>query len=280
MATKEYPKFSVLMSLYYKEKPEYVRKCFDSLLVQTVRADEWIVVEDGPLTPELYGFLAEYQNKYPGLINRIPLEKNGGLGIALKEGIQHCSNELVARMDTDDIARADRFQKQLQRFMQRPDLDICGSYITEFEGSPDHIVAKREVPTRNKEIHEYQRKRDAFNHMTVMYKKSTVLAAGNYQSVPLMEDTMLWVNMMVYGVRCTNIPDYLVNARVGKDMFDRRGGWEYFKKYRAGRRKVKETGYISELDYLETIAVQFVVAVIPGKLRGYIFKHILHKQVS
>ena len=92
--------FSVLMSLYYKEKPEYARACFESLLAQTVQADEWVIVEDGPLTGELYALLDEYEAKCPGLIHRVPLKENVGLGKALREGVTHCQNELIARMDT------------------------------------------------------------------------------------------------------------------------------------------------------------------------------------
>lgn len=266
------------MSLYIKEKPEYARQCFDSLLSQTVKASEWVIVEDGPLTPELYELLEEYEEKNPGLIKRVPIKVNGGLGPALAKGIQYCSNELVARMDTDDIARSDRFEKQLKQFIKYPQLDICGSWITEFEDDPKNIVAKRQVPLKESEIRKYQRKRDAFNHVTVMYRKSSVLAAGNYQNAPLMEDTMLWANMLMHNARCLNIGDYLVNVRIGKDMYDRRGGWTYFKKYRDGRRMVLSTGYISQMDYLETVAVQLIVALMPSSLRSWVFKDILHRK--
>lgn len=274
----KYPSFSVLMSLYIKEKPEYARQCFDSLLSQTVKASEWVIVEDGPLTLELYELLEEYEEKNPGLIKRVPIKVNGGLGPALAKGIQYCSNELVARMDTDDIARSDRFEKQLKQFIKYPQLDICGSWITEFEDDPKNIVAKRQVPLKESEIRKYQRKRDAFNHVTVMYRKSSVLAAGNYQNAPLMEDTMLWANMLMHNARCLNIGDYLVNVRIGKDMYDRRGGWTYFKKYRDGRRMVLSTGYISQMDYLETVAVQLIVALMPSSLRSWVFKDILHRK--
>ena len=135
--------FSVLMSVYIKEKPEYIRACFDSLLRQTVQADEWVIVEDGPLTDELYSVLDEYQKAYPGLIKRVPQEKNQGLGAALRSGIPECRNELIARMDTDDIAREDRFEKQLAEFEKDPELDICGSQIDEFEHDPSIITARR-----------------------------------------------------------------------------------------------------------------------------------------
>ena len=268
--------FSVLMSLYIKEKPEYVEECFQSLLRQTVQANEWVVVEDGPLTDGLYEVLDKYEKEYPGLIKRVPRPVNQGLGIALQAGVPECSNELIARMDTDDICREDRFEKQLAEFAKDPDLDIIGSNIDEFEDTPQDIVASRNVPLTDAEIKKYQKRRDGFNHMTVMYKKSAVLGAGNYQPCPLMEDTYLWVRMMKNGVKCKNIGEPLVFARIGKDMFNRRGGWAYFKKYKAAFKMVYATGYISRFDYFSVISVQFIVALVPRKLRGWIFKKMLH----
>lgn len=271
-------KFSVLMSLYIKEKPQYVEECFQSLLRQTVKADEWVVVEDGPLTEELYAVLDKYEKEYPGLIKRVPFKENRGLGLALQSGVPECTYDIIARMDTDDICREDRFEKQLAEFEKDPGLDIIGSHIDEFEDTPDTIVAKRLVPVTDAEIKKYQKKRDAFNHMTVMYKKKAVLDAGNYQSCSLMEDTYLWVRMMKNGVKCKNVDDALVYARIGKDMFTRRGGWAYFKKYKAGQKMVYDTGYISWLDYASVITIQFFVALVPRRLRGWIFKKMLHKK--
>lgn len=267
---------SVLMSIYIKEKPEYVEECFESLLKQTVKADEWVVVEDGPLTDEMYSLLIRYQLSNPGLIKRVPLAKNSGLGIALSVGLLECSNELVARMDTDDIARSDRFEKQLALFGLYPDLDICGSQIDEFEDDINHIVARRVVPTEYNEIIRYQKKRDAFNHMTVMFKKRAVLKAGNYQPCPLMEDTYLWARMLLSGAKAMNSNESLVHARIGKDMYERRGGWEYFRKYKEGRKQVYKTGFISKRDYVTTLAVQLIVAIVPGDIRGWIYKKKLH----
>ncbi len=274
---KGYPPFSVLMSLYYKEKAEYLEACLESLLKQTCPAQEWVIVKDGPLTESLDDILEEYIKKYPGLITIVPISENVGLGLALRKGIEFCKYELVARMDTDDIAKEDRFEKQLQLFVENPELDICGGQIVEFEDSISNIVAKRTVPLNDKEIKKYQKRRDAFNHMTVMYKKKSVLNAGNYQSALLMEDTLLWANMIMSGSICKNLPDDLVYVRIGKDMYQRRGGFEYFKKYKLGRKKVKETGFIGWYDYYVTLVVQFIVALIPSSVRGLIFKKILHR---
>lgn len=274
---KEYPKFSVLMSLYIKEKAEYVRQCFDSLLNQTVKATEWVVVEDGPLTSELYAVLDEYEKKNPGLLKRVPFKVNRGLGLALRDGVIECTYDLIARMDTDDIARNDRFEKQLAMFENDPELGVCGSHIKEFENNINNIISERKVPINEKDIREYQKRRDSFNHMTVMYKKEAVLKAGNYKNCMLMEDTLLWVNMILAGVKCENVDDYLVFARTGVDMYERRGGYSYYKKYKSGRKQVYQTGYISWWDYEYTLIIQFVVAIIPGKLRGFIYKKLLRK---
>ena len=269
--------FSVLMSLYINEKPEFFRECMNSILSQTVMPSEILIVKDGPVKSEVEELIKSYSDNNPGLIKTISYETNKGLGYALAIGINECSYELIARMDTDDVARCDRFEKQLKAFENDPELDICGSYIDEFENDVANIVARRSVPLTDKEIKRYQKRRDAFNHMTVMYKKSSVLAAGNYQTCLLMEDTLLWVRMMINEAKCMNIPEPLVFARIGEGMYERRGGFSYFLKYRNGRKKVLETGYISRLDYYYTILVQFVVAMLPRRIRGFVFKKVLHR---
>ena len=274
---KECP-FSVLMSLYIREKADYFKECMESILSQTVLPDEIVIVKDGPVHEEVESLLDQYIRAYPAVIKIVAYTPNRGLGYALNKGVEACTNELIARMDTDDIARPDRFEKQLSIFAEDPDLDICGSQIDEFEESPNVIVAHRTVPTTDAEIKTYQKRRDAFNHMTVMFKRSAVLKAGNYQPSPLMEDTYLWVRMMLSGARCANSSEALVYARIGKGMYERRGGWKYFLKYKEGRKKVYETGFISRWDYFYTLMVQLVVALMPQKLRGFVFKKILHRE--
>lgn len=265
------------MSLYIKEKTEYFDECMKSLLRQTVLPSEIVIIFDGPLSPAMYTMVDDYCKAYPGLIKLIKNKDNKGLGLALADGIPECSFELIARMDTDDIAREDRFEKQLREFMNDPDLDICGSCIAEFDELPEMIIANRSVPVNDSEIKKYQRRRDAFNHMTVMYKKSAVLDAGNYQDCPLMEDSLLWARMIMNGAKCKNIPDTLVYARIGKDMFERRGGFNYFLKYCRGRKAIKDTGFISNGDFLLTIMVQLTICLLPNRVRGFVFKKLLHR---
>ena len=269
------PKFSVLMSLYIKEKAAYFDACMQSLMRQTVQPSEIVIVKDGPIAEDVRVLLNKYIEQNPGLIKTVPLEQNRGLGLALAEGILHCSYELIARMDTDDIAREDRFEKQLAAFAEDPALDICGSYIQEFEGTPDNVLSVREVPLSHEGIAKYQKQRCAFNHVTVMYKKSAVLKAGNYKDAPLMEDDVLWVDMLRSGARCRNLDECLVYVRTGREMISRRGGTAYLKKYCQGRKQILATGYISRWDYWKTAVAQTIVALLPEKLRLLVFLKLL-----
>ena len=273
----EYPKFSVLMSLYIKEKAEYFDECMKSMLNQTVLPTEIVIVFDGPVTDELRNVVEKYQKKKDNWIRTIENEENKGLGPALADGVPECKYELIARMDTDDIVFPNRFERQLKMFMKNSRLDICGSHIIEFEGNIGNVLAKRDVPIKHKDIVKYQRQRSAFNHVTVMFKKSAVLKAGNYEDCPLMEDDMMWTRMIMSGAKCANIDDYLVWVRTGTAMIERRGGWGYFKKYRDGRKKILATGFISKWDYYKTVGGQLVVAMVPTKVRLFLFTKFLRK---
>ena len=185
-------KYSVLMSLYKKEHPAYLRLALDSMLNQTIAPDEIVLVEDGPLTDELYDVLKEYVPFLHLVVN----EKNLGLGLALNTGLRACRNELVARMDTDDISKPDRCEKQLKRFAEKPELALVGCHIDEFIGTPDQVVSQRRVPLRSEEIYRFAKRRSAFNHPAVMYRKSAVLAEGGYSDLKRNQDVELFGRML------------------------------------------------------------------------------------
>lgn len=175
-------KFSVCTSVYNNDKPEFVRVALDSMLVhQTVKPSEIVLVQDGPVPNELNTVLTEYETKYPEVMHIIRLEKNGGLGNALKLGVENAKYDLCARMDSDDICLPDRFEKQLAYLEAHLECDIVGGQMTEFIDKPDNIVGRREVPLLNEEIYDFMKSRCALNHVTVMFRKEAVLKVGNYQ---------------------------------------------------------------------------------------------------
>lgn len=267
--------FSVLMSIYFKEKPEFLKQSLDSILQQTVMPTEIVIVKDGKLTEELEKVLSLYISKSPELYKIVILESNRGLGLALAEGVRNCTYDLIARMDADDLSVVDRFETQLKEFEKNPFLDICGGYIREFDDNPEKIIAVRKVPLNESDIIKYQKRRDAFNHVTVMLKKSKVLESGNYQHALLMEDSLLWTNMLMHNAKCQNIEKCLVYVRTNSEMFQRRGGLSYVRKYAQGRKKIYETGFISIWDYLYTILVQLIFSILPNSVRKFIYGKLL-----
>lgn len=267
-------KYSVLMSLYKKEKPEYLRLAIDSMLNQTVKPDEIVLVEDGPLTDELYAVLDEYGDK----LTRVRNEKNLGLGLALNVGLKACRNELVARMDTDDISKPERCEVQLHYFEQHPETDIVGGDIAEFIGDKTNIIGKRMVPQTNAEIREYMKKRCAFNHMSVMYKKTAVEAAGGYQDWFWNEDYYLWIRMWLNGAVFGNTGTVLVNVRTGEEMYQRRGGKKYFKSEKGLQDYMLEHRMIGFGTYAMNVSKRFIVQeMLPSSVRGWVFRKFARK---
>ena len=265
------------MSVYVKENPTFLRDAIKSVQNQTLKPSELVLVEDGPLTPELYQVLEEVEAQSDIPVKRCPLEENQGLGLALRYGVLQCQYDIIARMDTDDIAVADRFEKQVQ-LMEQENLDLLGGHIAEFIDNPDEIVSYRRVPTRHADIMAYQRMRSAFNHMTVMFKKDMVLKAGNYEDGLYMEDDLLWLNMIAAGAKTGNLDQILCKVRVGAGMFERRGGLRYLKFYRQARQRMLERGQISYMEYAKSVAIQAIVALCPGFVRQFIFVKLLRKR--
>lgn len=270
-------RFSVLISVYRKEKPEYFSEALASVIDQTLKPNEIVVVKDGPLTEGLEEVLTKYEAANPELFKIVSLETNQGLGAALAKGVEECSYELIARMDSDDISRSDRFEKQIAEFKNDSCLDICGSQIVDFEGNIDNIVAHRRVPLLDAEIKRYQKKRFAFNHPSIMFKKSSVLKAGNYPPLRKMQDGLLYVALFLSGAKGMNLPDYLVYFRVGDDLYRRRGGIEYYRGVWQAGRMMKRVGYISGNNCFVFIASRFVVGILPMKVRSFLYRKILHR---
>lgn len=272
---KEKYGISVLMSVYKSEKADYLYQAVESILHQTRKPDEVVIVEDGPLTEELYNILDRLEKDYAGLIYRYPLDDNKGLGLALKYGVEKCRYSLIARMDTDDISIPERLELQEKAFSADENMSIVGGHIREFMIDPSQPISYRYVPLEHEAIAQYQRKRSAFNHMTVMFKKFAVIKAGNYEHGLYMEDDLLWHNMIATGSKMRNLDKVLCFVRVGEGMYERRGGFSYFKNYKAARKIMLYRGQISSFDYHYSILVQFIVALIPTNFRKTIFMKLL-----
>jgi glycosyltransferase involved in cell wall biosynthesis len=271
------PKFSVLMSVYHKETSYNLDQCLLSFANQTLPADEIVVVKDGILTDALEKTLFEWREKLP--LRIVGYKENKGLAYALNYGLNYCSNELIARMDSDDICVSNRFEKQSRHFEENPDIDLLGGFIYEFIDNIDNLVAIRDVPLNDYNIKKYFKRRDPVNHMTVMLKKTSLLRAGNYQDWYLNEDTYLWCRMILAGCKFMNIPEILVYVRVGKDMYNRRGGLKYFFSDSRLQRYKFENKIVNFYEYITNVFIRFVVQVImPNVIRYFTYKYFFRKR--
>ena len=266
--------FSVLLSVYWKENPAYLRDSLDSVFGQTVRASEVVLVEDGPLTPDLDRVVEEYEAKYPEL-KVVKLPQNRGLGLALNEGMKHCTNELIARMDTDDICKPYRFERQLAVFQAHPEIDVCSSWIDEFVGDIKNVRSKRCLPETHEEIVRYAKGRSPINHPAVMYKKSKVLHVGGYQGFP--EDSYLWVKMIIEGARFYNIQESLLWFRFSPDVLKRRGGWKYAKNDVKSQWGFYRLGFLNFAEFLQYTTIRVIVRLMPNNLRLWVYKNLLRR---
>lgn len=269
-----YKNFSVLMSVYKSEKAEYLMQSLDSILNQTVTPNEIVIVEDGKLTDELYEVLSQYEQKY-AIVKRIPFSVNRGLGLALRDGVLACSNEIIARMDTDDIALPMRFEKQLEYLEKNPQISLLGTGIEEFSSAPECPDSKTILPANHEDIVKFSKKRNPFRHMTVMFKKSAVLDSGNYRDFLWFEDYDLWVRIIANGYKCANIPEVLVFVRADQNMFARRGGWAYLQQDIKFQIYLYKLRFINRNNLFFNILIRGVVRMIPNNMRSLFYKKFL-----
>ena len=271
--TCDHAPYSVLMSVYYKEKPENLQQAMESIWNQTVRPEEFILICDGPLNEGLDKVIEKMKAPHSEL-RVIRLDKNAGLGNALNVGLRHCSNEYIARMDSDDISRPDRCEKQLKAFEKYSDVAIISGTVEEFSVSKDVIEARRILPENSDEIAEFAKKRNPFNHPCVMYKKTAVETAGGYQDFYLLEDYFLWIRMLQNGARGYNLQEPLLWMRAGSDLYRRRSGWKYAMSQRKLFQYMRKQRFIGPWRYCASVLERIVVSMIPLKMRKLIYGRI------
>lgn len=267
-------KYSVLLSVYSKEQDSFLEQSLDSIICQTLPPNEIILVEDGPLTDTLKQIINKYKTQHT-ILKIVSLKQNQGLGKALNEGLKHCSYELIARMDTDDIAKPNRFEKQIKIFEKYPDIDICSAWIEEFENDTNNILSIKKLPERHQDILKYAKHRCPINHPVVMYKKQAVLKAGGYDGFP--EDYRLWVKMIMNGAKFYNIQESLLYFRFSRNMIRRRGGWKYAIADIKSQIDFYKLGLFGISTLIYNILVRITVRLTPNYMRSLIYQKLLRK---
>lgn len=258
------------MSVYRKEKSEYLRVAMQSMFDQTVPSNDFVLVCDGPLTDELYAVISDMKASYPDILNVIKLTENKGLGNALNEGLKHCKNELVARMDSDDISLPDRCEKQLLVFDKYNDLVLLGTAIRTFNENGDEMI--RSVKSDLSEIKHIMRRGSAFHHPTVMFKKDVVLVCGGYDPIlTRRQDYDLFSKIIHNGYHASNINETLLRYRTDEVWISRNKNTETCKTKMIVQKRVLKRKDCSFMDYLVVWAETEVTRILPEKIYKKIY---------
>lgn len=269
-------KFSVLIPICNKEKAEYLKEAIESIIHQTVKPNQIVVVKDGKLSSKLNEIVEIYQKQYPELIDVLELKKQSSLGLVLNEGIKVCKNSYVARMDSDDVARKDRFEKQLKYLQEHSDIDLLGGYIEEYDEKMKKATSLRKVPLTQKEIYKRIIEQSPFNHSTVILKKESVLKIGGYRN-SLLEDYDLWIRMRLQNMKMANLPDVLVDYRTSFDMYKRRTGLKYLKGIIEIEKLLLKSKIINKYQYLKNVLTRTMLAFVPVRIKMYLYPKVIRK---
>ena len=258
--------FTLILCTYKKDDPLHLLNCLDSILAQTVLPDEMIIVKDGILTEPLEAVLTGFS--FPNTLIYLALPKNVTLGLARAAGLSAAKHEWVALMDSDDVCLPERFETQLALIHSNHNadiIDIIGGQIIEYDDIPGKAVSIRNVPITHEEILICAKKRNPFNAMTVMFKRSLALQAGNFRKLPGFEDYDLWMRMVKNGARCANCPEVLVHARIGNGLYKRRSGLGYIRSEWRMQRNLRKLKITSRAEFIRNILTRIPVRLLPQK---------------
>ncbi len=268
------PGFSLLLPVYARDRPDFLRLAFESSVHhQSLRPEEVVIVQDGPVPDELAAELASLEQGSPVPVRLVRLPQNLGLTAALNAGLAVCACAVIARMDADDVSAPDRFEKQWS--LIEAGYELVGSGMAEFEEDPELVSALRVPPVGEERIRGHARTHNPFNHPTMMFQRSAVERVGGYQPFGKMEDYWLGVRLIHDGARVENLAEPLVKYRVGAGAFARRGGWSEARTEWRLQRELRRMGFITASQYVRNLIVKGVYRLLPAQVKKFVFRRFL-----
>lgn len=272
-------KYSVLMSVYKNDDPDFLKIALESIYdKQTRKPDEVVVVFDGPLKEQLYDVLNAFQKGREDVVKYYPQEVNRGLGEALRIGSELCTGDYILRMDSDDISDAKRFEKQIAYVEAHPEVDAVGSDIAEFNEDPTkEDMRTRVCQTKHEDIVRMCKKRNPMNHVTACIKRSALIKAGGYQTLLLLEDYLLWINMIVAGCKLANINESLVFVRVGNGFDGKRSSKERIVGWSRLQEIMQKHGIINSFEAIMNKLYIRAFVYTPVGLKKWLYDKMLRK---
>ncbi|MCC4424767.1 glycosyltransferase [Limosilactobacillus reuteri] len=272
-----YPKFSVLITVYEKENPNFLDASLASIENQSIKPNEIVLVKDGPLNSELDKIIEKHSSLFKKQYKVIKSNKNRGRGAASQLGLSFVTNKWVARMDSDDISLPKRFELQLKNIIEDSEIKVIGGQIKEFENDPEFVIGERRVPTKSDDIKLYAQYRSPVNNPTVMMNTQAIRNIGGYSTANILEDYDLYVRMLTAGYKIVNTPEVLVKMRVDSGLYSRRGGKRYLLSYI----KMKNTWRKMGIGTVKTMIISDISmllnVLLPVSFRKLIYQKFLHR---
>lgn len=268
--------FSVLIATYHGDDPTALDKALESVYSQSHQPNEVVIVEDGDLTPRLRDIIDKWSDYEPITTKNVKIDENRGLGKALSIGLDHCTYDIVARMDSDDLAVPDRFAKQIHFLQTNHEIAVVGGYMREIDSESGRSYT-RKVPTDSEQIRSKAKFRSPLNHPTVMFRKGAVKDVGSYRDLRSMQDYELWVRLLNNGYALANIPEVLTETEIKGDLYERRGGLKYGLLECQLQSEFLRSGFISLPIFTFNLLARVPIRLLPNMLRKTIYKTMLRK---
>lgn len=261
---------SVIMSTYKGNKAIYLKESLDSLNNQSEIASEIILIIDGPIDTKQMEVIKVFQ--YAGDFKYYQLEQNRGLAYCMNFALKHSTNDIVARMDADDVCYFDRFEKEYKEVKDNKNL-VCCSWHAEFETSTNNIKALKKTPKLDKDIRKAIGIRNIISHPTIMLYKDILIKNGGYnENVGMLEDYELHLRLLNNKVNYTCIQEPLVYVRTDENQYSRRGGLKYLINEYKFRYMCYKKGYISLKNLFVTIILYSFLRLFPTKYKHFLYK--------
>jgi len=265
-------KFSVLMSIYHKEYPDYFNHAMNSIWDdQILKPAQIVLVIDGPLTNALDVAIHSWMEKIPYILKIVRLFENRGLGAALNEGLKFCTNELVARMDTDDIASPDRFKNQIEFMTNNPDIAVSSAMIEEID-QENRVISIRKLPLNHNDIVKFSKTRNPISHPVAIFRKNAVLSVGGYPEFRKSQDYALWSLMLKENFFFGNINEVLLKMRAGDDLLSRRG-LSYLKHELKILNYQRNIGFINHFEYIKNLIIRSLIRLVPSFIKKILYRY-------
>jgi len=262
-------KISVLLAIYNKTTfPEFI-KSFNSIINQTKKSDEIVVIFDGMVKFDIRFYLRNLKK-----VKIIQNSANMGLGFSLSKGLIKCRGDIIIRQDSDTFNDPKRFF-YLWKDISIYKYDIIGSHMV--ENFKNNFTVIRKVPLAQNQIYKKLNLNNSFNHPTVAFRKYSINKIGSYENILFFEDYYLWLKAKINFFKMKNLNLKLVSTDIDNSFFQRRHGFKYYKYFLNFLFKSYKKNYINLYYFTISLAIRTFIFRLNLDFLKLFYKFLLRK---